>query len=200
MPKIVDHDVVREKVAEATWRVIADKGIDAATTRLIAKEAQCSTGVLAHYFQDKDELLLFALRLASMRTGRRMEARVAEAGSKVEALRNVLCESLPLDKARRLEWQIWVSFWGRAAGSASMAKEQKRRYVEWRCFVRGLIAEGQAGGELRTDLDASDEADSLIGLVDGLGIQATLEPRRLPAKRLRALVDRHIARLLPSSD
>ena len=198
MPKLVDHDSMREKVAEAVWRVLAKKGIDSATIRVIAKEARCSTGILAHYFQDKDELLIFALRLATVRAARRMEARVGEAKCGEDALRKVLYESLPLDKERRLEWRIWVSFWGRASGNAMMAKEQRRRYVEWRGVVRDLISEGQARGELRRDVDASDEADSLLALVDGLGMQATLEPRRLPAKRQRALVDRYLEAL--SSD
>ncbi len=196
MPKIVDHDLMRERVAEATWRVIAQSGIDSATTREIAKEARCSTGVLAHYFQDKDEMLLFALRLATMRTARRMQEHLANAGEGVGTLRNVLQEALPIDKERRLEWRIWVSFWGRAACSVSLAKEQKRRYVEWRSFVLGLISECRQTGELRSDVDPSDEADSLIALVDGLGMQATLEPRRLPPKRLLAIVDRYIASLL----
>lgn len=200
MPKLVDHESMREKVAEAVWRVIAKKGMDSATIRVIAKEARCSTGILAHYFQDKDELLIYSLRLATARAARRMEARIAEtrvstAKSGGTALRKVLHESLPLDKERRLEWRIWVSFWGRAAGDATMAKEQRLRYVGWRSLVRDLIEKGKADGELRDDLDVSDEADSLLALVDGLGMQATLEPRRLPAKRLVALVDRYLASL-----
>ncbi len=129
MPKIVDHDSMREKVAEAVWRVISKKGIDSATIRVIAKEARCSTGILAHYFQDKDELLIFALRLATVRAARRMEARVGEAECDGDALRKVLYESLPLDKERRLEWRIWVSFWGRAsAGNARSWFERRDRH------------------------------------------------------------------------
>ena len=197
MPKIVDHDSMREKVAEAVWRVIAKKGIDSATTRVIAKEARCSTGILAHYFQDKDELLLFALRLATVRAGQRMENRVIEATSSLAALQHVLYESLPLDKERRLEWQIWVSFWGSAASSTSMAKEQRRRYVDWRNFVHRLISDCQACGELRSDIEPSDETDTLLALIDGFGTQATLEPRRLPAKKIKSLVDRYLEALYP---
>lgn len=196
MPKIVDHDLVREKVVEAAWRVIAKKGIDSATTREIAREARCSTGVLAHYFQNKNELLLFALRLATFRTAERMEKCVAESASGAEVLRDVLLEALPLDKDRRLEWQVWVSFWGRAASDAVLAKEQRRRYVGWRAFVRDLIAGGQRSGDLRLDIDPSEAAESLIAFVDGIGMQATLEPRRLPAKRQRYLVERHLSSLI----
>ncbi|MBW0103982.1 TetR/AcrR family transcriptional regulator, partial [Pseudonocardia sp. KRD291] len=57
MPKIVDHDQRREEILDAAIRVIGTVGIDHATTRAIARESGYSTGVLSHYFEDKDELL-----------------------------------------------------------------------------------------------------------------------------------------------
>ena len=64
MPKIVDHDQRREEIVAATWRVIDRHGLDEATTRRIAEEAGYSNGVLAHYFRDKDDILVQALQLA----------------------------------------------------------------------------------------------------------------------------------------
>ena len=53
MPKIVDWDARRDEILAATWRVIARDGIARATIRAIAREADCSRGILAHYFNDK---------------------------------------------------------------------------------------------------------------------------------------------------
>ena len=64
MPKIVDHDERRRSLIEATWRVIAREGIASATTRGIAREAGCSSAVLAHYFADKAELMASAMLAA----------------------------------------------------------------------------------------------------------------------------------------
>ena len=72
MPKIVDHDERRREVLTAARRVIVRDGIDAATTRAIAKEAGYSNGVLAHYFADKDEILLSALRQSHQRIRERL--------------------------------------------------------------------------------------------------------------------------------
>jgi len=80
MPKIVDHEERRAEVLEATWRVIATRGLDAATVRQIAKEAGVSSGVLAHYFTDKDDILVQAHRLAydtRLKLVRQESARVA---------------------------------------------------------------------------------------------------------------------------
>ncbi|MBI5119120.1 TetR family transcriptional regulator [Candidatus Poribacteria bacterium] len=194
MPKIVDHDSRREEVAQAVWQVIAKRGIGATTIREIARAARCSTGVLAHYFKDKNELLLYALRIASMRAANRMQKRMLESAGG-ETLRRVIYEALPIDKERRTEWQIWVSFWGEAVSNASFVKEQKRRYIEWRAFARDLLLEEQRAGRIRKDIDAKKEADSIIALVDGVGLQATIEPRRLPPKRQREIVDRYLSTL-----
>lgn len=97
MPNVVDHDATREELAGATWRVITTKGIDAATTREIAGETRWSKDVLAHYFKNKNEILLSAIRLAAKRAVRRMKKKI-EGSSGHEILRNVLCEALPLDR------------------------------------------------------------------------------------------------------
>lgn len=195
MPKIVDHECRREEVARATWQVIAKRGIEAATMREIAKEARCSTGILVHYFEDKDEMLLYALRLAAAHEAGRMAKRKQQASGH-EALRNVLQEALPLDKERRLEWQIWVNFWSRATANVSMSEEQKRWYEEYRNGVRDILLDGQRSGVFREDMNASQEADAVVAFVDGIGMHATQEPRRFPPKYQVAMLDRYLSNLL----
>ena len=194
MPKIVHHDERRAAIARAAWRTIARRGVDASTVRAIAREAGCSTGVLQHYFPDKDALLLHALRLATAQTGGRMAER-AQAASGLAALRAVLREALPLDADSRLEWRIWLAFWGRAVNDAALAAEQRRRYVEWRGLLRGLLRDAQRTRDLPRRLDPSREADALVAFVDGIGLSATLEPARMPPARQTALVDAYIERL-----
>ena len=82
MPKIVDHDQRRRELAQAAWNVIADSGIDGATTREIAREAGYSTGVLAHYFERKDDILLEALHMSHATIKRRMMRRMAVNGKR----------------------------------------------------------------------------------------------------------------------
>src|SRR5205823_3368689 len=77
MPKIVDWDARRDEILSATWRVIARDGIARATIRAIAREADCSRGILAHYFDDKADILGSALLLSHRRVVARMEARAA---------------------------------------------------------------------------------------------------------------------------
>ena len=62
VPKIVDHDERREELARAAVRAIDRLGLEGATMREIAKEAGYSTGILGHYFESKDDIVLGALR------------------------------------------------------------------------------------------------------------------------------------------
>lgn len=63
MPKQIDHEKRRKEIAEATWRVILERGMEGASARNIAKEAGLSLGALRHYFSTQDELLVFAMKL-----------------------------------------------------------------------------------------------------------------------------------------
>ena len=96
MPKIVDWDARRDEILSATWRVIARDGIARATIRAIAREADCSRGILAHYFDDKADILGSALLLSHRRVVARMDARAAGLTG-LAALRVIMLEALPLD-------------------------------------------------------------------------------------------------------
>lgn len=197
MPKVVDHGSRRREIAAAVWRAVGRVGIDGVTVRDIADEAGYSTGVLSHYFESKDEMLVHALRVSTERALGRLEC---VGGSSLDALRDGLAGCLPLDAARRDEWRTWLAFWGRAATDETLAAEQRSWYARWRELVRGLISACQREGTLPGSLDLAREADALVALVDGIGLQATLEPGRFAAETQTALLDRQLTLLAGSGD
>ena len=72
MPKVVDHDQRRRELLEATAAVIAAEGIEAATVRRIAREVGCTTGLVTHYFAEKDELVIGVLHQVHSASAERM--------------------------------------------------------------------------------------------------------------------------------
>ncbi|GAA3552120.1 TetR/AcrR family transcriptional regulator [Nonomuraea rosea] len=191
MPKIVDHDERRREVLSAASRVIVRDGIDAATTRAIAKEAGYSNGVLAHYFADKDEILLSALRQSHQRIRARLSGKV-EGVTGLAALRELLLDNLPLDAERTEETRLEVSFWSRSLASERLAEVQRTEAGELRTAVRDLLGQARAAGELRTDDDLDDLAEHLLALVDGLSLHLLL----YPDSRTRADLERLMLRAL----
>ena len=76
MPKTVDRSERREALLAAVWRVIARGGLERATIRTIAEETGWSTGVLAHYFADKEDILASALQLSHERITARWDEKL----------------------------------------------------------------------------------------------------------------------------
>lgn len=194
MPKRVDHEVRRQAIAEALWRLADREGLDAISIRAVARESGWSTGVVAHYFADKDDLLAFAFELVGAScAGRADEARRAAPGHR-EALRAMLAEALPLDERRRLEAGVWFGFLGRAAAVPRMGEVVRRRYAEW---TAQLAAELAASGA--TDPEAA--ARELIALVDGLALQALSSgPEGMPPAAQERLVAAAVGRLAGAKD
>ncbi|RVX44044.1 TetR family transcriptional regulator [Nonomuraea polychroma] len=194
MPKIVDHDERRREVLSAARRVIVRDGIDAATTRAIAKEAGYSNGVLAHYFADKDEILLSALRQSHQRIRARLTRKV-EGVTGLAALRELLLDNLPLDAERTQETRLEVSFWSRSLASERLAEVQRTEAEELRAAVRDLLGEARSAGELRADDNLDDLTEHLLALVDGLSLHLLLYPGRLTRVDLERIMLQALDRL-----
>jgi AcrR family transcriptional regulator len=188
MPKIVDWDARRDEILSATWRVIARDGIARATIRAIAREASCSPGILAHYFDDKADILGSALVMSHRRVVARMDARAAGLTG-LAALRVVMLEALPLDAERDLEAQIEISFWGRALGNPGLRRLQHSEFDHFVERLRAHLAEAEKRGELRAGVDLDLAAHQLVVLIDGLSAERVLYPDRIGPDRQEQLLD-----------
>ena len=187
MPKVVDHDERRERIAEAAWRVIEREGPDGANLRRIAREAGYTTGVVTHYFRDKRDLMAFAFGLVVERSTSRMAGAAAEAGAE-----GALAQLLPLDEERRRETTVWLALMGASLSDPDLAAELRRRYRRAReatlPMFREALVEAQAG-------DPDDVADELLAAVDGITVDALTDPERFPPEKQMALLRRALARL-----
>jgi AcrR family transcriptional regulator len=192
MPKIVDWDARRDEILSATWRVIARDGIARATIRAIAREANCSRGILAHYFDDKADILGSALVMSHRRVMARMDARTAGLTG-LDALRVVMLEALPLDEQRDLEAQIEISFWGRALGNPQLRELQHSEFDQLLARLRRHLREAARLGQLREHVDVGLAASQLAVLIDGLSAERVLYPDRVTPARQRRMLDRVLA-------
>lgn len=191
MPKVVDHEQRRQELVEAAWRVIARVGIDGVTIREIANESGYSTGTLAHYFADKDDILRVALERADDNIRQRLDA-MPTGLAPVEALYRILAEALPLDEGRRFELTLDVNFWARALNRPSLRSLQHGDHDDWRARVLQAVQAVQAVHEPAAALDAGQLTDILVACVDGLGLHGLIYPEYMTAERITALLDLQI--------
>ena len=199
MPKIVDHEARRAELAAAVWRLASREGLDALTMRRVAAEAGWSTGALAHYFADKEELLVFAFETVADRVGRRIVKAAERTRDPLELIRVQLVEGLAIDSDRRAEVRVWFAFLGLAETRPQLAKAGRDAYRLWRDRVAKTLASAQRQDLVDDSVDAELEAAALIALVDGLASQATFDPRAVSAERQVEILDDRLSRLAIAS-
>jgi TetR/AcrR family transcriptional repressor of bet genes len=136
MPKIVDHDQRRDEIALVACRVVADYGFDQATVVRIAREAGYTTGMVAHYFDTKQDIIIAALRLIL----RRIDERLTPAGGQARPdLLLLLTEALPVDEQRYTECAFWIAFWGQVSADKRLKRINAWVHREYmRLFERCL--------------------------------------------------------------
>ena len=185
VPKQVDHEQRRTEIITATWQALEELGLEGTTMREIATRAGCTTGRLNHYFDNRDAIIVAALRRVHTDAAQRMLDTISGLVGR-EALRHVLLQSLPLDRRRQTEWAVWLAFWSKAVVDEHLRGENAQRYREWRDLIGQLLASttAQRANEREQSLDL------ILSTIDGLGLQATLEPSRMNARRMERAVDR----------
>ena len=163
----------RDRIVDAAYEVLAEKGYDATTFKEIARSAEAAQGLIHYYFGSKDQLLLEVLKEASERTREEMQRFVA---------------ALPEERPRR--------------GMSVLAQQKHRvsRQPEWyrlryELFALGmrkpdllpsvgeLLAKGRRGvGEVLGRLAGKEIADQvalsavMLACFDGLALQKLGDP------------------------
>ncbi|MES1022738.1 TetR/AcrR family transcriptional regulator [Gloeocapsa sp. BRSZ] len=185
----------RLEVTEAAWRVIIREGLDRTSMRAIAQELGSSTGVVTHYFRDKDELTLFALERVFENLFEDMKT-CAEGRQGIDRLEQMIFAALPFEPKGIPGWQVWIAFLGYAIGREKLIEEHQKRYELLRQIICQELAELQAAKLIRADLDLTLEANALIAIVDGIGTGVVINPEQFSSDQQKYLVQRHIKTLL----
>ncbi|MCC3779545.1 TetR/AcrR family transcriptional regulator [Streptomyces sp. UNOB3_S3] len=197
MPKRVDHDERRHRIAEALWRIASERGLDGASLRDVAAEAGISLGQLQHYFRTKDDMLVFALghisELAARRIASRVGALAGEDPSPRTLLRETLAEMLPLDDKSRTGQLTQIAYFVRAVHDERLRRHAKEGIPALREFFADRIRRAVERGDVAPGRDPDTEAMLLIALADGLSGYVLLDV--LPGDEAMRLVDAHLDRL-----
>ncbi|WP_374717179.1 TetR/AcrR family transcriptional regulator [Geobacillus thermodenitrificans] len=191
MPKIVDHEKQRERIAEATWAVIMRDGIEKATVRNIAKEAGMSAGALRYYFSSQSELLAFSMKLVSERVRKRIEA-IPRSTPPLEGIKRCLLEILPLTDETKKEMEVWLVFTQRALWDSELQPLSEQIYNELQTAIKRLLELLRNLGLLRPDVSIELETERLYALVDGLAMHSIMQPDKLSPSQMEEIIEYHL--------
>ncbi|MDX6541827.1 MAG: hypothetical protein QOI71_3437 [Gaiellales bacterium] len=176
----------REQLIAAAARVVARSGYDAATVRDVAREAGVSTGVIAYYFEGKDDLLAHVLRSASRAFRTRLEHARDAAETPRERLLALAEAATPADDEAVRAHALWIDFWARAARDPALAGLTLRLYDGWRREIADAVRDGQQAGAFRADADPAAFARGYAAAADGLATHVVLHRGTVTPDDMRA--------------
>jgi TetR/AcrR family transcriptional regulator, transcriptional repressor of bet genes len=178
MPKIVDHAKRRDEIALVACRLVASHGFEQATVARIARAAGYTTGMVAHYYDSKQDIILAALRLIL----RRIEERLTRERKSSDAnLLEVLSEALAIDAQRFTECAFWMAFWGQVSADKKLKRLNAWVHQEYmrlfaRCFA-GYWQEWAGWPQAVRD----QVLRSMVTFINGLTASAVTSPSDWPA-------------------
>ena len=206
MPKFVDAVIRRQEIVDAVFRIIATDGLERASLREVADEAQLAVGSVRHYFASSDELLTHAFAVVVDRIVGRLtdaDSRLGDtppvSGEQHAAVLALLGEFLPLDEQRAVDACVWMAFKNAARTRPFLAAEADRSHRAVAAVVGGLIlglaeAEG-VDADHAAGLDQQvlvTEAELLLAVLDGLTMHALLQPEWMTALMCKDVLEAHL--------
>ena len=194
-----DHDIKRAEIAEAACKVILRMGLAQASLAEIAHEMGNTTGILRHYFRDKEQLLLYAKNLLFDRSYEKARS-AAMRHNGIERLRAMAIALLPCDGPSIDRFRLLATFNGYAIGNAQLMRGQHKRDADhWQAFEE-VITGLQEDESLPRTLDPRLEACGILAMIDGLADQVMMNPSAWSADDIRMLMSRYIESLSRTRD
>jgi betaine-aldehyde dehydrogenase len=173
----------RAQLIEVTIDSLAEVGYVGTTLAQIARRAGVSTGLVAHYFGEKDGLLEAAFRTLSRSLARRLRTRLALARTPRGRVQAVIDENLAPEEFDRRTGTAWLAFWGQVLHVAGLKRVQT-------AYQRRMLS------NLRSDLrriipaaEARSLAAMIAAMIDGVWLRAALsEWREADSKGAQAML------------
>jgi TetR/AcrR family transcriptional regulator, transcriptional repressor of bet genes len=186
MPKIVDHDQRRDQIALVACRVVAENGFDQATIVRIAREAGYTTGMVAHYFDTKQDIIIAALRLILRRIEERLTRAAGSgggAGDSSAELLTLLSEALPIDEQRYIECAFWTAFWGQVSADKRLKRINAWVHREYMRLFERCLAEGWSIWPQLSAATREQVLRSVVTFINGVTASAVASQSDWPAAK-----------------
>ncbi|NMF01463.1 TetR/AcrR family transcriptional regulator [Aneurinibacillus aneurinilyticus] len=189
MPKLIDHEERRKQIAEATWDVILEQGMEGATVRNIAKKAGLSLGALRHYFSTQEELLVYTMKLVKEKATARINKISIQDLHPKEKVLKIILEIVPINDETMAEMKVWFTFTAYFRHKKNIFDAQHDGIF---IAVQKLVDYLDQMNLLKKNLDIEIEIEKLYALIDGLALHAMLEPQRVNKERIVRVLVHHL--------
>ncbi len=192
MPKVGMQPIRQRQLIDATLATINEVGLHYATISQIAKRAGVSTGIISHYFGDKNGLLEATMRditsklqLAILERLRHLPQSAAE--TRLNAIVDANFDETQVHPAVA---KAWLDFWASSLHQPGLHRLQK---ISSRRLYSTLTAEFHK--ELAKE-SARVAGQGLAALIDGLWLRAALSGAPFDPQQIKTITRKFIRQQL----
>jgi TetR/AcrR family transcriptional repressor of bet genes len=181
VPKLGMGPIRREQICRAAATVISREGFAGTTMRMVAEEAGVSTGMLNHYFANRQDLLTQALVFVSERAQARMREAVDGVPPGRARLEALLDSALAEDQQVSETWRVWINAYGEAVRLADLRHTIEARLHSWYELIDTAL-EGLVPPDVNGSIPWAWRLDAIL---NGLTLQALTSEAALDGARIR---------------
>ncbi|EKT62193.1 transcriptional regulator BetI [Providencia burhodogranariea] len=188
MPKIGMQSIRKQQLIQATLEVINEVGMQEASIVLIARKAGLSTGIISHYFRDKNGLLEATMRHIQYQLGFAVAMRLrmlsdAEPKLRIQAIVEGNFDSSQISEAAM---KTWLAFWASSMHQPNLNRLQQvndRRLYSNLSYEFSRVLDKQS---------ARMAAKGLAALIDGLWLRSALSNEVFPLTDALTITNEYI--------
>ncbi|MDE2051947.1 MAG: TetR family transcriptional regulator C-terminal domain-containing protein [Gammaproteobacteria bacterium] len=181
--------VRREALIEATLACLRKYGHDGLSVRRIGAEAGVSAGLITHHFPSVSALIAASYETLSLSLLQSIDRQARESGTTArERLRRFYEAWFAPALLDPGIFNAWLVFWSMISHDAAMRAVHDRTYAAYRAALESLLRQlHRSEGVPRFRLRPA--AIALSALLDGLWIEASINPRTFKAAEAVALCE-----------
>lgn len=195
MPKLGMQPIRQRQLINATLEAINEVGMHDATIAQIARRAGVSTGIISHYFRDKNGLLEATMRDINSQLRHAVLHRLrALQGARAELrLRAIVAGNFDDTQISHAAMKAWLAFW---ASSMHQPMLYRLQQVASKRLLSNIVYEFKR--ELPRE-QAQQAGYGLAALIDGLWLRAALSGEPFNLSLAQALTTHFISQHLPKA-
>lgn len=187
-------DVRRQALIDATARCLAEKGVNGTSVRAICALAGVSSGLLTHYFDGIDALILATYADIGSKVSAAIDQAVAQAGEDpCDRLRACLQANFQPPILDPDLLATWLAFWSMVKTDPSIATVHADVYRASRGQLERLL---HTSAPAMSNQQVRIAAIGLTALVDGLWLELCLDPSTFSAQEAQDIVETAMSHVL----
>jgi len=190
MPKLGMGPVRKTQLIDATIQCIHEEGVARSSVQRISKRAGLSPGIVAHYFEDKDGLLVATLSRLNKGLSDEIIRRMDLATEPVDRLWAILDAHFEPVHFAPDTVETWFALWGKMREIPDLQRVQRIYEARLRSNLRHSLRPLVSAE--RVDV----VADALGAMIDGLWAKSAQPTTEITAERARTVFSDTLSRLL----